>query len=126
MIDQNLTYVVVWASNDPQKYGYKVLENLLDAGFKVFPINPRGGELLHQKVYKNISEISENIDIVIFVIPPKIGESVILDVMKKGVKLVWLQPGSESDEIIEFCKNNNIECYHSACIMLEQLKYLSW
>ncbi|XLQ20376.1 MAG: CoA-binding protein [Candidatus Moraniibacteriota bacterium] len=124
-IDKKYTYAVIGVSNNVEKYGYKVLENLLDAGFKVFPINPKGGELLHQKVYKNISEISENVDVAVFVIPPKIGESVIVDVMKKGVKMVWLQPGSESDEIIEFCKDNNMECYHSACIMLEQLKYLA-
>jgi len=39
---------VIGASNNVDKIGYKILKNIIDAGFKgkIFPINPRGGEIL--------------------------------------------------------------------------------
>jgi predicted CoA-binding protein len=124
-INKNYTYALIGASSNKEKYGYKVLENLLEAGFHVLPVNLKGGEIFGQKVYKNINEILENIDVVIFVIPSQIVEGIIEDVMNLGIKKVWLQPGSESKIVIDFCTQHNIDCYHSACIMLEQLKYIT-
>ncbi len=120
MINKNYNYVVVGASENQEKYGFKVLADLKSAGYKVFPVNPKAGELLGLKVYKSLSEISKNIDVVIFVVPPKVGEQVILEVKNLGIKKVWLQPGSESQKIIDFCKENGIECIHNACIMIER------
>jgi len=123
-ISRNYTYALIGASSNEEKYGYKILENLLDAGFHVLPVNPKGGQILEQKVYKNINEITEGIDVVIFVVPPQVTKNIIEDVVSLGVAKVWLQPGSESDDVIDFCDKHNIDCYHNACIMLEQLRYL--
>ncbi len=124
IINKEYTYALIGASANKKKYGYKVLENLLEAGFDILPINPKGGEILGQKVYKNINDITQNIDVVIFVVPPIVTQKVIIDVAKYNIKKVWLQPGSENDFVINFCKEHSITCQHSACIMLEQLKYL--
>ncbi len=121
-INKNYTYALIGASANEKKYGYKVLENLLDAGFHVLPVNPKGGKILNQNVYRDIAEISEKIDVVIFVVPPQVTEIVIKNVASLGIMKVWLQPGSENNDVIDFCASHNIECYHSACIMLEQLK----
>ena len=123
-INKNYTYALVGASSNKEKYGYKVLENLLDAGFHVLPVNPKGGKILNQNVYKDVAEIPEKIDVVIFVVPPQVTEVIIKDVIALGITKVWLQPGSENDDVINFCVSHNIECYHNACIMLEQLRYL--
>ncbi len=125
IINKNYTYALVGASENEEKYGYKVLKNLLDAEFIVLPVNLKGGQILGQKVYKNINEIAQNIDVVIFVVPSIVTEQIIIDVAKHDIKKVWLQPGSENDIVIKFCKEHDIECYHSVCIMVEQLKYLS-
>ncbi len=123
-INKKYTYALIGASANKEKYGYKVFENLLNAGFCVLPVNLRGGEILGQKVYKNISKISQKIDVVIFVVPPQVTKDIIEDVRELGISKVWLQPGSEDDGVINFCAKYNIECYHGACIMLEQLKYI--
>ncbi len=125
IINKEYIYVLIGASANEEKYGYKILENLLDAGFNVIPVNPKGGEILGQKVYKNIEEIIDKVDVAIFVVPPAVTQNVIIDVAKHNIKKVWLQPGSESESTIEFCRDHDIECQHSACIMLEQLKYIT-
>ncbi len=124
IINKKYTYALIGASNNEEKYGHKVLKNLLDAGFTVLPVNLGGGEILKQTVYRSIEEIEQKIDVVIFVVPPTVTEKLIKDVVQSNITKIWLQPGSENEKIIEFCEKNNIQCQHSACIMLEQLKYV--
>ena len=118
MIDKKNYYVVVGASNDKRKYGYKVFKDLLESGYKVTPINPNESEILWEKVYPTLSEIKKNIDVAIFVTQPKITEIILQEAKKLNIKKVWLQPGAESDAAIKFCEKNNIECIHNACIMI--------
>ena len=120
MIDKNFLYAVVGASNNKEKYGYKVFKDLLDAGYKVLPINPNEKEILGEKAYTTLSSVKKKISIVIFVTPPRVTENILEEVKTLGIKNVWLQPGAQSDAAIEFCKRNNIECIHDACIMIQR------
>lgn len=122
MINKNFSYAVVGASNTKEKYWYKVFKDLLDEGYKVLPINPSEKEILWIKVYPSLSEVKKNIDIVVFVTQPAITEKILEEVKMLGIKNVWLQPGAESKNAIEFCKNNSIECIHDACIMIQRKK----
>ena len=108
IIDKTYTYAVIGASSNEEKYGYKVLKHFVEAGFNVVPINPRGGEILKQKVYKKIDEVEQKIDVVIFVVSTDVMERVIYDVLKHNIKIVWLQPGSENNKVIDFCKEYDI------------------
>jgi len=113
-------YAVVGASNNPEKYGYKVMKYLLNKGQEVIPVNPKEKEILGQKVYAKISEISKSVDMVIFVVPPLVTEKVLTEVASLGIKRVWMQPGRESEKAINFCQENGLECTHHACIMMKK------
>ncbi|MEA2056428.1 MAG: CoA-binding protein [Patescibacteria group bacterium] len=116
-IDQLLTYAVVGASTNPDKYGHKVLSSLLDSGCKVTPINPNADKILGQAVYPNLLSCPDKIDLVIFVVPPKITLQILQEVKDLGISKVWMQPGSESKEAIKFCQDSDIEFVANACIM---------
>jgi acyl-CoA synthetase (NDP forming) len=49
---------VIGASQDPSKIGYKVLKNIV-GGYNsdVYPINPRGGEILGADTFQAASQI---------------------------------------------------------------------
>ncbi|MCD4705781.1 CoA-binding protein [bacterium] len=121
MLNKNYIYAIIGASNDKQKYGYKVLEDLKNLGFKVVPINLESKEILGLKVYKNILDISFKIDVAIFVVPPSVTEKILQDVKKLKINKAWMQPGSESDKAIQYCRNNNIQCIHNACIIIRNI-----
>jgi acetyltransferase len=65
---------IVGASHTPGKVGYEVLKNLIDGGYqgKIFPVNPKGGQLLGQKVYAQLSQIPQPIDMVVVAIPAQL------------------------------------------------------
>ncbi len=119
MIDPKLTYAVIWASNNTEKYGYKVFKDLIEKWFNAIAINPKEKEILSRKSYSTLSDYDWKIDVAIFVLSPKFSLPVLEEVKNLWINKVWFQPGAESDEVIEFCKKNDIEYIANACIMIK-------
>ncbi|MCZ2845513.1 MAG: CoA-binding protein [Candidatus Bathyarchaeota archaeon] len=93
---------IIGASATPGKLGYIAVNNLLRIGYegKIYPVNPKGGEVLGLKVYKNVKDIPEIVDVALVLIPAAFVIDVMKDFAKKGVKNVVISTGgfSEVDE----------------------------
>lgn len=125
-IDKNFHYAVVGASTNPNKYGHIVLRDLLDGGYTVYPINPKGGELLGQKVYPTLGDCmgdGKTVDVVVMITQPTIVQNVLERVKALGITKVWFQPGSESRAALDYCHAQGIECVSNTCIMLTRPKH---
>lgn len=74
------------ASNDPTKYGYMTLHSIIEGGYtgQIFPVNPRGGEILGLNVYRSLSEIPEKVDIVAVIVPARHVAGVLEEAALKG------------------------------------------
>ncbi len=121
MISKDYTYALVGASNNPEKYGYKVFKDLLEKGYHIFPVNPKWGEILGQKVFSTLDEIvtqKNTLDVVIFITPPTVSFQILQTVHKLGIKKVWFQPGASDEVCLSFCKEHSIEAVHDACMMI--------
>lgn len=92
-------WAVLGATDKREKYGYKIFKILLNNGYEVYPVNPRIKAIDGVKVYPNLLEIPEIIDVVDFVVNPTIGERLIHQVSQLGIKDIWLQPGARSEEL---------------------------
>ena len=119
MITKADNVAIVGASEDSSKYGYEVSRDLISRGINVFLVNSKGGKILEKKVYKKLSDIPESIDIVLFTTPPKITVKALKEVDKLGIRRVWMQPGSENDKVIEFCRGEGIEHSHNAYTVID-------
>lgn len=120
MLSKNYIYAVIGASNNQEKYGYKVLRDLNDFGYNVIPINPKEEKILNLKTYKSILDVDQKIDVAIFVISPAATIKTLQQIKKKKINKVWMQPGSESKEAINYCRENKILYIANACIMLNK------
>ena len=120
-ISKDFRYAIIGASNDPKKYGNIVMITLMESGYDVVPVNPKGGEILGKKVYPSISDAG-SIDVAVMVVPRQVTAKLVQEINQKGIKKVWFQPGSESIESINYCLDNKIDCIHNACIMVESKK----
>lgn len=120
MIGKDLVYAVVGASNNPEKYGNRVLKDLKEAGYQVIPINPHEEMIEGLKVFPSLRTVGTSLDVVITVVPPSITETIVKEAHELGIKKIWMQPGSESDTAVRFCEENGIECVHHACIMIQR------
>ena len=113
-------FAVVGASRDPRKYGYQVYKDLKNAGYEVYPVNPNAREILGDKCYPSLESLPVKPDVVDIVVPPKITEAVVKTCKKLGIANVWMQPGSESETAIRFCKENGIDAVYGVCVMIER------
>jgi acetyltransferase len=79
---------VVGASRNPEKVGFGVFANLLQAGFPgpVYGVNPSGGELLGRQLYESLDAIPGPVDLGVFVVPPKAILTGIPPLARKGMK----------------------------------------
>ncbi len=111
---------VVGVSENPDKYGHKIFKDLLEAGYQVTGVNPKGKDILGQKMYVSLDELPELPELLLVVVPPIVGIKVLEKAQKLNIKNVWLQPGAESDELFSFAKDTNLNLIHNACFMVEQ------
>jgi len=79
---------VIGASANPDKIGHKILKNIVDAGFSgaVYPVNPRGGEILGLKAYPSVLDTPGDVDTVVVVVPSRFVPGVMEECVQKGVK----------------------------------------
>ena len=114
---------VIGVSTDKSKYGHKVFNFLKDKKFTVYPINPKLEFIEDEQCYASLKELSSKPDIVVTVVPPEVTKRIVEQVKNLKIKKIWMQPGSESTEAIQVCKENHIEVIHDACIMLAAEKF---
>ena len=119
-LNRKNVFAVVGASRDPKKYGYQVYRDLRNAGYKVYPVNPNANEILGDKCYSSLDSLPVKPDVADLVVPLKITEQAVKTCKKLGIKKVWMQPGSESETAINFCRENGIAVVHGVCVMIER------
>ena len=64
---------VIGASSSKGKIGHAICHNILEGGYsgKLFPINPKGGTILGRKVYKDIRDVPDTVDVAAIAVPSK-------------------------------------------------------
>ncbi|MDD5311543.1 MAG: CoA-binding protein [Dehalococcoidia bacterium] len=79
---------LIGASGSREKWGHRILFNLITGGFKgrIYPVNPRESEVLGLPSFPRVTEIPENPDLAVITIPPSGMKQAIHDCILKNVK----------------------------------------
>lgn len=108
---------VIGASTDRLKFGNKAVRAFRNHGDEVVPINPSEGEVEGLKAYRSVLDVPGRIDMATFYVPPKVGEAIIEEVARKGIREVWLNPGADSDALAERARALNIQAVRACSIL---------
>jgi acetyltransferase len=84
---------VIGASRTPGKGGYNIVENLLRLGYrgKIYPVNPRGGEVLGLKMYPSLRDVPATPELALIIVPPARVPGAFKDCLAAGVKAVIIE-----------------------------------
>jgi len=79
---------VIGASNDPQKVGYAVLNNIVKYQFtgEIYPVNPKAEEILGLKTYRSVGDVQGDVDMAVIAIPARFVPQTLRDCIRKNVK----------------------------------------
>ena len=117
--NKNNLIAIVGASNDPKKYGNKILLDLLSKGHNVAPINNKEDYIAGIKSYESVMYLNDVPSIINFVVPPKTGFKITKELVENDFDNFWYQPGAESKEISSYLIENSKNFIDDKCIMVE-------
>jgi predicted CoA-binding protein len=110
---------ILGASADPSKFGNKAVRAYLAKGYEVYPVNPKGGEVEGLSVYKSLADIPPEVklDRISVYLPPAIGLKSLPEIAARGAKELWLNPGSESDELVAAAEKQGLSVIQACSIV---------
>lgn len=113
---------VIGASNNPAKYGNRAVRAWLETPWTVYAVNPNEDEVEGMTAFDSVLDIPGEVDTATLYVPPKIGMKVADDLIEKGVKEVYLNPGSESPELEQKLEDAGITVIE-ACSIISSRSY---
>ncbi|WP_078546892.1 CoA-binding protein [Litchfieldia alkalitelluris] len=110
---------VVGLSDNPERTSYMVSKAMLDAGYRITPVNPVVDEVFGIKAVSSLSEIKEHVDIVnVF----RRSEH-LFDVAKEfadiNADVFWAQLGLANEEAYTYLRNLGYTVIMDRCIKVE-------
>ncbi len=86
---------VIGASNDPTKLSYGVVRNLKEHGYRgpIYPINPKGGEMLGLRIYPNIAEVPDPLELAVIMVRAEMVPGELRACGERGLKVVIVITG---------------------------------
>jgi uncharacterized protein len=95
---QTKRIAVVGASADPSKPAHQIPRYLQQQGYRILPVNPRGGQLFGEPVARSLVEVEGPVDVVEVFRPAIEAPEIAREAVKVGAKVLWLQLGIASEE----------------------------
>lgn len=109
---------IIGASSSPGKIGYSIVNNIVNDGYtgKIYPINPRGGEMLGLKIYEKLLDIPGEVDVAVITVPAKDAFESVRQCAQKGVKFLavitsgFSEIGNKQEELdmVKFARENGM------------------
>ncbi len=110
---------VVGMSDNLMRPSYQVAAYMIDAGYKIYPVNPNCKEILGLKCYPDLKSIPEKVDIVnVFRRQEHVGDIVDKSV-EIGAKIIWLQLGVINHEAAQTAQSYGLKVIMDMCIKIE-------
>lgn len=110
------TIAVVGASADASKAAYQIPRYLQSQGYRILPVNPRGGELFRERVYRSLAEVDVPVDVVEVFRPAQEAPEIARQAIAIGAKVLWLQVGIVSDEAQQIAEAAGLTVVMNRCM----------
>ena len=94
------TVAIIGASTDRAKFGNKAVRAFQQQGYTVFPVNPKEAEVEGLPAFKSIRDVPVRPQMISVYLPPPVLLKVLPDIAARGCDELWLNPGTESDEVL--------------------------
>ncbi len=123
LLGESKTIAIVGLSADRQKASYFVGSYLKSEGYRIVPINPRGGEILGETVYPNLESVPFAIDVVDVFRPAHEAYAVAEQAVRAKAKALWLQLRIVDPAAAEYALASGLSVVVDKCIKMEHGRF---
>ncbi len=113
-------FALVGASRSGDSYGSKVMRHLLAKGYEVLPVHPEAEAIEGIPCAPSLIALHKAVDGLILVVPPEQSEMLVRQADVMGIRRIWMQPGAESEDAVEYCDERCLELVHGGPCLLER------
>lgn len=111
------TVAVIGASSNREKWGNKAVRAFQQQGYTVFPVNPNEPEIEGLKTFASIRDVPVRPDVVsVYLAPPPLLK-VLPDIAARGCDELFLNPGTESAEVLAECERLGLNAIQACSII---------
>ena len=123
MLRESKTIAVVGMSDKDSRASFHIGKYLAANGYRVVPVNPMLKSVLGMTCYPDLETAQMairaeggEIDLVDVFRAPEFVPPIIDDVMRLGIKYVWLQDGVTAHEAVRKAEAAGVKCVQNDCI----------
>ncbi|HEY3705576.1 MAG TPA: CoA-binding protein [Terracidiphilus sp.] len=123
MLRKSKTIAVVGMSDKDSRASYHIGKYLAAHGYRVVPVNPTLQSVLGSTCYPDLESAQTavraeggEIDLVDVFRSPEFVPPILDDVMRLGIKYVWLQDGVTAHEAVRKAEAAGVKCVQNDCI----------
>ncbi len=107
---------VVGLSPNPARPSHGVAQALQGYGFRVIPVHPSAREILGEKVYPRLADITEHIDLVDVFRNAEHIDGVVDECLALGLKAIWIQEGIVNEPAAAVAQAGGMTVIMDRCI----------
>jgi uncharacterized protein len=113
------TITVVGASDAPDKAAHTIPVYMQAHGWRIVPINPRGGTIVGERAYRTLAEAPTPGLVDVFR-PSEQTPDVARQAVEAGATALWLQLGIASAEARKIAEDAGLLYVEDRCLLVEQ------
>jgi predicted CoA-binding protein len=124
ILTQSTTIAVVGLSPNLSRASFRIANYLKKQNYRIIPVNPNYPQILGEKSYAELAEVSEKVDIVDIFRRPEHIMPIVEDAIKIKAKVVWMQEGISNPPAAKKALDNGITVLMDRCIYREHVRLL--
>lgn len=113
---------VVGLSNRPMRASHGVAQYLQSVGYRIIPVNPNETEVLGEKSYTRLQDISVAVDIVDVFRRSEFVPEIVNAAIQISARCIWMQEGVIHAEAAERARRAGLFVIMDKCTLKEHLK----
>jgi predicted CoA-binding protein len=118
------TIAVVGASVKPWRDSNSIMQFLIDAGYKVFPVNPKYSEVLGVPCVPRLSDVPKGIDVVDVFRRSDALDVIVDEAIANGAKTLWTQLGVVDVKAATKAEQAGMKVIMDHCIRVDHRRLL--
>jgi hypothetical protein len=119
ILETRWTVAMVGASSDPDRPSHHVMEYLMEAGYTVYPINPKEQTILGRPAFASLADLPVAPDIVDVFRNPEHVPAIAKEAIAAGASILWLQEGVVNEEGARIAFEGGLSVVMDRCMLKE-------
>jgi uncharacterized protein len=117
ILESARTIAVVGLSPDPRRPSHGVARYLQRAGYRIIPVNPNVDEVLGERAYPSLREVSDPVDVVDVFRRSEFVGPIVDDAIAMRARAVWLQDGVVDEHAATRARAAGLDVVMDDCMM---------